>query len=535
MSSECQTMARTTWDRLTRKGQRPVLLELRSSTVLIVLTVSMAIFTDLFPYAVIMYVLPFLITQAHIGVPETQVQFWMSISLAAYGAAVLVSAPIWGFLADQIQNRREPMIAGLILLGAASLILTFMKNIPMLLVGRVLQGMMGALMWSVGLALVADTVNSTNVGRAMGWIGTAMSASTLSAPLLGGVVYDGGGWYTLWAMCYGLIAADIVLRLVIVEKEARQWLGSSATQDGEGRDETWSWESAELRGSGSESGLESKPGSGPEPKPEPPRPEPGPQSGSELAQESGQRSRPAKVGIKNILGLFKNPRLLSAFWGCVVESCIQMAFDVIIPLEVKSLFGWGPVGAGLIFLPFIAPTFLSPAVGVLSDRFGPKWLATFGFIWSTPLLVCLRFVKADSMAQKELLCGLLLGIGIGIAFTTGNLLAEITWAVKWANRRPGERGRSGRPCDESEPSNEGRPPITLAYALYNIAFSGGALLGPLLGGFIRERAGMAVGWALAILTFYGNHAAAVDRRPAGIQDGQDGARRKQRRKHGPRR
>jgi len=38
-------MAHSIWAKLTRQGQRPVLLDVRSSTFLIVFTVAMAIFT----------------------------------------------------------------------------------------------------------------------------------------------------------------------------------------------------------------------------------------------------------------------------------------------------------------------------------------------------------------------------------------------------------------------------------------------------------------------------------------------------------
>lgn len=40
----------------------------------------------------------------------------------------------------------------------------------------------------------------------------------LLAPLLGGVVYSHGGYYAVFAMAFGLIAVDILLRLAIIEK-----------------------------------------------------------------------------------------------------------------------------------------------------------------------------------------------------------------------------------------------------------------------------------------------------------------------------
>ncbi|GJN80627.1 hypothetical protein PLIIFM63780_004154 [Purpureocillium lilacinum] len=451
-------MAHSIWAKLTRQGQRPVLLDVRSSTFLVVFTVAMAIFTDLFPYAVIVPVLPYALPE-RTGVPGDQVQRWMSVSLAAFGASVLVFSPIWGFLADRISSRQAPMLAGLFLLGASTLLLTLMNSVAMMVVGRVLQGMTGALTWAVGLALVVDTVDPKHIGQAMGWIGTSMSWAALSAPLLGGVVYGKGGWYQVWAMCYALIAGDIVLRLVIIEKKrAKKWqtveckpVSRSTTEDKEKEQP-----SSESIGRDPEASLAPAPGTG-------------------------------QVTFRGILRMLKNPRLIAAFWGCVVESSIQTAFDAIIPLQVETLFGWDSVGAGLIFLPFIIPTFLSPVAGSLGDRYGAKWLTTFGFFLSTPFLICLRFVSENTIQHKIMLCGLLFGIGLGITCTMGPLMAEISWSMK----------------DNRDESLMEREPIALAYALYNVAYAAGCMIGPLLGGFIRDQHGWpTVGWALAILTFF---------------------------------
>ena len=52
----------------------------------------------------------------------------------------------------------------------------------------------------------------------MGYIGIANSMGILLAPLLGGVVYSHAGYYAVFALAFGLIAVDILLRLAIIEK-----------------------------------------------------------------------------------------------------------------------------------------------------------------------------------------------------------------------------------------------------------------------------------------------------------------------------
>lgn len=65
----------------------------------------------------------------------------------------------------------------------------------MLIIGRLLQGISAAVVWVVGLAMLVDTVGRNNIGQSMGIVTAATSAGVFLAPLLGGIVYDNGGYY----------------------------------------------------------------------------------------------------------------------------------------------------------------------------------------------------------------------------------------------------------------------------------------------------------------------------------------------------
>ncbi|KAF4997631.1 hypothetical protein FDECE_12024 [Fusarium decemcellulare] len=438
-----------------RTDKPPVLLKLRSSAGLIVTTCSFAIFTDIFLYGVIVPVLPFSL-ETRVGVSTGRIQYWVSIALAVYGAALLGGSPIWGYLADRIQNRRIPMLIGLILLTGATVFLCVSRNLPLFLVGRSLQGVSAALTWTVGLALVVDTVDRDHIGTAMGWISMASSLGILMSPLLGGVVYNRGGYYSVFAMCFGLLAVDIVLRLVIIEvKEAKVWL-----------------DNPEPVPSSHQEGVRT----------EEPKTEEGVGSAGQATTEPVKEEDASRTPIKTLLRLLRQPRFLAALWGTLVQATIMTALESTLPLLTHERFGWDSIGAGLIFLPAIIPSFLGPLIGMIGDRYGPKWLATFGFLFATPFAVCLRFVSENSIEHKILLCGLLFGMGITMACIFGPLMAEITWAV------------------QGEDGNSGVGQIAQAYGLYNMAYSGGSLVGPILGGMIKDSAGWgAVGWSLGIV------------------------------------
>ena len=115
-----------------------------------------------------------------------------------------------------------PLVLGLIILIGATAMLCIGTSIALFVAGRVLQGMSAAMVWTVGLALLADTVDKEELGKYLGYITLAMNGGTLLGPLLGGVVYDKGGYYAVFAMAFALLGLDIMLRLVLIEKKIAQ-------------------------------------------------------------------------------------------------------------------------------------------------------------------------------------------------------------------------------------------------------------------------------------------------------------------------
>lgn len=74
----------------------PLFLEFRSSRTFIIVTVSTAIFTDIFVYGIIVPLLPFAL-KSRAGIASDVTQKWISIFLAVYGAGLLIAAPVCGW------------------------------------------------------------------------------------------------------------------------------------------------------------------------------------------------------------------------------------------------------------------------------------------------------------------------------------------------------------------------------------------------------------------------------------------------------
>jgi MFS family permease len=454
----------------------PLLLNLRTSTAFITITVAFAIFTDIFVYGIIVPVIPFALTE-RAGVPEQDIQYWISILLAIYGAALLITAPFCGWLADRSSSRRTPLLLGLLALAGSTVMLCVGRSIGVIAAGRVLQGMSAAVVWVVGLALLVDTVGGDQIGQAMGYVGLAMSLAVLLAPLLGGVVFERAGYYNVWAMAFGLIGLDILMRLVMVERKiAVRWDGRFEPKRAEVLDGDGGGVAKELEEK--TGGTESEDDKTKEPLSDSPI-----DDDPDRQQDTSNAHNKWFNRLPPVLKLLASRRLLSALWAVLIQSCLLTSFDSVLPLFTKNTFRWNATGAGLIFLPIVIPTFVGPYIGHLSDKQGPRWYATAGFIGCCPFLILLRLVDHNSLKQKVLLCALLALIGLFLTLALTPVMAEVTYAVmdKESRRPKGYYGKNGA--------------YAQAYSLFNMAWAAGCMVGPLLAGLIVN----SKGWPMATL------------------------------------
>jgi len=379
-----------------------------------------------------------------------------------YGAALAVGSPIFGWFADRSSSRRVPLLLGLVALGGATAMLCAGSSLPVLITGRAFQGLSAAVVWTVGLALLSDSIEREKLGAAMGYMALATSVGSLAGPLLGGVVYANAGYYAVFSMGFAIIGLDIFLRLMMVEKSlAQQWsppAGNSAS-------------TVSSSGQGS--------------------PEEEIQATAAAVQESEKTSvKPLPKWTQRmppLITLLRVPRVLVAMFGCFVESTSLASFDSVLPLYVKDTFHWTSTGAGLIFISLVIPALFSPVFGAISDKFGSRTITTVGLLGAVPFWVLLRFVTHDSIGQKVLLGALLVGIGFCISLVFAPLMADIDHAVALEEKkRPGSMGKRGAAAQ--------------GFGLFNIAYALGTLIGPLWAGFVVQNGGWGtMGWSLGIL------------------------------------
>ncbi|MGB6453244.1 MAG: MFS transporter [Streptosporangiaceae bacterium] len=142
---------------------------------------------------------------------------WIVDAYALTLAAFLLTA---GSLAD-MYGRRLLYVIGLVIFTAASVLCGFAVNTIMLELSRGLQGIGGAIMFSVSLALLADAFRGRDRGVAFGVWGAITGLAVAIGPLLGGILTTGISWRWIFFVNAPIGVVAVVIAMLRVA-ESRQ-------------------------------------------------------------------------------------------------------------------------------------------------------------------------------------------------------------------------------------------------------------------------------------------------------------------------
>ena len=331
------------------------------------------------------------------------------------------------------------------------------QSIAVLVVSRVLQGVSAAVGWTIGLALLLDTVGSEKLGVVSGGIFGFISSGELAAPVLGGVVYKKAGYSGVFGMGFGLLGLDFLMRLLVIEKKTARKYGTEYREEADDADGHANGEDEE----GNEEANESEP----------------------LLSDSKEKkwnippSQPAWLRKFPILYCLSSSRLLVAQLVAFMQATLLSTFDATLPTEAHSLFGFDALKAGLLFAPLVVPyLLLGPVFGKLVDKYGPKPAAVFGFLWLVPALILLRIPQEGGTKEIAIFCVIISLSGIGLAAIGAPSIVEASYVCEgYFKHNPDFFGGEG--------------PYAQLYAINSMVFSAGLTLGPLLGGGLRSRIG----------------------------------------------
>jgi EmrB/QacA subfamily drug resistance transporter len=375
---------------------------------LVLIIAILASFVAFLDGSVVNVALPAITRELGGGLP---VQQWVvDAYLLTLGALMLLAGSI-----SDLFGRQKVLQLGLIGFGIASVLCAIAPTSGFLIASRALQGIAGALLVPSSLAIIISTFSGAAQGQAIGrwtaWTGIAF----LFGPLLGGFFVDATSWRLVFAINILPIAATLYL-LKRLEKEditksgikldivgsVLAGVGLMAAVYALIEQSRYGWDSAMIRAS-------------------------------------------LGAGIV-ILGLFlwyehriKHPMLpLNLFRvrnfavGNVATLGIYAGLSIstfLITIFVQQVGGYTAFRAGLALLPVtIIMFFLSPRVGALSGKYGPRWFMAGG-----PLLGALGFVlmlRVDSNINywTALLPGIIV-FGLGLTLTVSPLTSAVLGSI----------------------------------------------------------------------------------------------------------
>ncbi|MFD7921338.1 MFS transporter [Streptomyces sp. NPDC059740] len=300
--------------------------------------------------------------QAELGASMAELQLVVNMFIVALSMFMVTM----GRLADSF-GRRRVLYAGTVLFGLASLGAGASSDTLWLIVFRFLQGAAGAVLYTSTGAIVQHAFPPDRRGRAMGALYGVNGFGLAVGPLLGGLLVSAAGWRWVFLINVPLV----VLALALCSFSVR-----------ESRDETAAgrldWPGLLLSSLGIPAVV----------------------LAFTLGGVRGWTS-PATLGLLAFavlalaafalwerrspqplldLGLFRNRSFLGAITSDFALACFYTTVLFLVPLYLSAVRGLSGYAVGALLLPCTAVmAALSPFIGRLIDRFGPRPLLAVGF------------------------------------------------------------------------------------------------------------------------------------------------------------
>ncbi len=358
------------------------------------IAVCVAIFMLLLDITVVNVALPSIQHDLHSSFADLQ---WVVNAYALTLAAFLLTA---GSLADLV-GRRRVFTAGLVVFTCSSAVCGLSSTPLTLNLARAVQGVGGAMMFATSLALLAQAFRGRERGIAFGVFGAVTGAAVAVGPIVGGIISAGIGWQWIFFVNVPIGVAAVVLTLTRVA-ESRDpgatgvdWVGL-VTFSGSLFLLVYALEKGNEDGWGSTKILSMLIASA--------------LLLATFILAERRRRRPMLD-----LALFRRPAFTGASIVAFALSSSIFAMFLYLTLYIQDVLGYGPLQAGLRFLPITLLSFLvAPIAGRLTVRVPVRLLLGGGLLLVSGGLLAMTAVSPTS-GWTVLIPGFVLaGAGIGM-------------------------------------------------------------------------------------------------------------------------
>ncbi|KAI9275278.1 major facilitator superfamily domain-containing protein [Helicostylum pulchrum] len=443
---------------LYKSDRKPIFLNFRSSSTYVLVTVSIAMFVNMLAYSLIVPIVPFIVDALNRGLPvdsgipydshvqdDAETSKKTGIMLAFFAVGLLIGSPIFGYMGDRITKRKIPMLMGIGGMIIATLLFLFIDKYYQFLIARALQGFADASVWTLGMAMVADAYPVEQLGRQMSKVLLSYSIGLVAGAPIGGGLYQHFGYKAPFIFVIVLAGVDFILRLLMIEKSdyLPEWLENEEKEESV-KDETIINEEATI----------------------------GQDNETCSSTISTSNAEPPVKGRVSTWTLISNPRLIAAALLAFANGVIYNVFEPTLTVKLSKEFGLNASQIGLVFLAQMIPTFVStPLSGWIHDRYGPKIVCITTMPLCALFMILMGTQNQDSPGGVAPLIVLFALQGFtAFAFLTP-ALPEIAHVAQVEGGKVGDSG-TGR-----------------SFSIFNMAFGVGALIGPLLGGFLYGEIG----------------------------------------------
>jgi EmrB/QacA subfamily drug resistance transporter len=320
--------------------------------------------------------------------------------------AVTATIPFTTWAVDRFGGKRL-WVAGLLIFLVGSLAAGLSWNVGSLIAFRVLQGLGAGLLDPLVLILLARAAGPRRAGRVMGLMGVVLSLGPVLGPIAGGAILDAFEWRWMFliGVLVGVVALVLALRVIPADGPGE---GGGARLDVLG---------LALLGPGFAVVVLAL---------------------SQVAEQGAftawQVLLPLGAGAAVLIGyavhalrttpggrqplidlrLFANRGFTASVTIMGLGGMAVFASLFALPLYYQQAHGHGVLAAGLLMAPVgLGGSIAMPVAGRLSDRLGPRGLATGGALVAALSGLALTRIGADTPEILPVLASLGIGLGMG--------------------------------------------------------------------------------------------------------------------------
>lgn len=348
-------------------------------------------------------------TVVNVALPSIQRDLDVSTSnlewtVNAYTLSFAVLLVTGGRMGD-IFGRRRWFLVGVVIFGAASLFIAFSQSAAWLVAGRAAQGVGAAFMMPATLSIITNAFEPHERGKAIGtWAGVSAVALAIG-PVLGGFLVEHVSWQSIFLINVPVAVAAVGVtlwstresrdptaeRTVDVAGVLTLSVGMGSLVLGLVEGNAWGWDSPRIVGLFALAIVS--------------------MTAFALIE---RRVRAPMLDFRH----FRSRSFLGANLVAFIVSFSMLAVFFFIALYMQNVRGYGPLEAGIRFLPStLVIMVVGPIAGRLADRIGPRPLMSLGLVFCSVSMLSQSFLSADTPYSTLALAFVLIGVGMGLVMS----------------------------------------------------------------------------------------------------------------------